>query len=91
MRPPSAAVKLRVGTLDLTAALTAQEFVTTLRFDKGRLDLDDFTMRIAGGGASGHATLRRDADKVTLTGALTLDSVALNRPGFSGRIGATLD
>ena len=36
-------------------------------------------------------TLRRDADNVTLTGALTLDSVALNRPGFSGRIGATLD
>ena len=31
-------------------ALTAREFATTLRFDKGRLDLDDFAMRIAGGG-----------------------------------------
>ena len=72
-------------------ALTAREFATTLRFDKGRLDLDDFAMRIAGGGASGHATLRRDADNVTLTGALNLDSVALDRTGFSGRIGATLD
>jgi hypothetical protein len=48
-------------------------------------------MRIAGGGASGHATLRRDADAVTLTGALTIDSVALGRPGFSGRLGAALD
>ena len=91
LRPPSAAVKLRVGTLDLAEALTARDFVTTLRFDKGRLDLDDFKMRVAGGGASGHATLRRDADNVTLTGALTLNSVALDRTGFSGRIGAALD
>jgi AsmA-like C-terminal region/AsmA family len=91
LRPPSAAVKLRVGTLDLTDALTAREFATTVRFDKGRLDLDDFAMRIAGGEASGHASLRRDADNVTLTGALNLDSVALDRTGFSGRIGAALD
>ena len=91
LRPPSAAVKLKVGTLDLTDALTAREFATTLRFDKGRLDLDDLAMRIAGGGASGHATLRRDADNVTLTGALALDSVALDRTGFSGRIGGALD
>ena len=91
LRPPSAAVKLKVGTLDLTDALTAREFATTLRFDKGRLDLDELAMRIAGGGASGHVTLRRDADNVTLTGALALDSVALDRTGFSGRIGAALD
>jgi AsmA-like C-terminal region/AsmA family len=91
LRPPSAAVKLKVGTLDLTDALTAREFATTLRFDKGRLDLDDLAMRIAGGEASGHATLRRDADNVTLTGALALDSVALDRTGFSGRIGGALD
>ncbi len=91
LRPPSAAVKLRVGALDLTETLTAREFATTLRFDKGRLDLDDFAMRIAGGGASGHATLRRDADNVTLTGALNLDLVVLDRTGFSGRIGAAVD
>jgi hypothetical protein len=91
LRPPSAAVKLKVGTLDLADALTARDFATTLRFDKGRLDLDDLAMRIAGGGASGHMTLRRDADNVTLTGALALDSIALDRTGFSGRIGGTLD
>src|SRR6202044_830882 len=91
LRPPSAAVKLRVGALDLADALTAREFATTLRFDKGRLDLDDFSMRIPGGGGAGHATLRRDADNATLAGALNLDSVALDRTGFSGRIGAALD
>ena len=91
LRPPSAAVKLRVGTLDLAEALTARDFTTTLRVDKGRLDLDDFAMKIAGGSASGRATLRRDADNVTLAGVLTLDSVALDRTGFSGRIGGALD
>ncbi len=91
LRPPSAAVKLKVGTLDLADALSAREFATTLHLDKGRLDLDDLAMRIAGGGASGHVTLRRDADNVTLTGALALDSVELDRTGFSGRIGAALD
>ncbi len=73
LRPPSAAIKLRVGTLDLAEALTARDFTTTLRVDRGRLDLDDFAMRIAGGDASGHATLRRDADNVTLAGALALE------------------
>ena len=91
LRPPSAAIKLRVGTLDLAEALTARDFATTLRFDKGRLDLDDFAMKIAGGSASGRATLRRDGDNATLTGGLALDSVVFDRPGFSGRIGAALD
>ena len=40
-----------------------------LRFDKGRLDLDDLKMQIARGAASGHATLRRDGDTATLTGS----------------------
>ena len=91
LRPPSAAVKLKVETLDMPDALIAHDFATTLRFDKGRLDLDGFAMRIAGGGASGHATLRRDADTVTLTGALALDAIALDRPGFSGRVSAAVD
>ncbi len=91
LRPPSAAIRLRVGTLDVTDVLPAQGFATTLRFDKGRLDLDDFTMQIAQGAASGHATLRRNAETATLTGALTVDSIAVERPGFSGRVGGTLD
>ena len=91
LRPPSTAVKLKVGTLDLTDALSAQGFAATLRFDKGRLDLDDLKMQVAGGAASGHATLRRDGDTATLTGSATVDSVAVERPGFSGRLGGALD
>ncbi|HLX99423.1 MAG TPA: AsmA-like C-terminal region-containing protein [Roseiarcus sp.] len=91
LRPPSAAVKLSVGTLDMSDGLAARDFKTTLRFDKGRLDLDDFAMQIAGGAANGRAMLRRDGDAATLTGALNLDSVDIDRPGFSGRVSAALD
>ena len=91
LHPPASAITLKVGTLDVTDVLAAQGFATTLRFDKGRLDLDDLAMQIAGGAASGHATLRRAADTATLTGALAVDSVAVARPGFSGRVGGTLD
>ena len=90
LSPPSAAVKLNVGALDMSG-LEARDFKTTLRFDKGRLDVDGFAMRIAGGAANGHAMLRRDGDAVTLTGALDLDSVDIDRPGFSGRVSAALD
>ena len=91
LSPPSSAVKLKVGALDLTDALAAHGFAAMLRFDKGRLDLDDLKMQIAGGAASGHATLRRDGDTATLTGSLALDSVAVERPSFSGRLGGSLD
>jgi AsmA-like C-terminal region len=91
LSPPSAAVELKVGTLDLRDALSAQGFATALRLDKGRLDLDDLKMHIAGGTATGHATLRRNGDTATLTGTLTVDSIAVERPGFTGRVGAALD
>ena len=91
LRLPSTAVKLKVGTLDLADALSAQGFAAMLRLDRGRLDLDDLAMQVAGGAASGHATIRRDGDAATLTGALTVESVAIERPGFSGRLGGSLD
>ena len=91
LRLPSTAVKLKVGTLDLADALSAQGFAAMLSLDRGRLDLDDLAMQVAGGAASGHATIRRDGDAATLTGALTVESVAIERPGFSGRLGGSLD
>ena len=91
LRLPSTAVKLKVGTLDLADALSAQGFAAMLSLDRGRLDLDDLAMQVAGGAASGHATIRRDGDAATLTGALTVELVAIERPGFSGRLGGSLD
>ena len=91
LRLPSAAVKLRVGALELADGLTARSFATALRFDKGRLDLDGLAMQVAGGAVSGQATLRRDGETATLTGTLAADSLAIDRASFTGRVGATID
>ncbi len=91
VNPPALAVRLHVGTLDLADGLPSQGFSTTLRLDKGRLDLDDIAMKVAQGAASGRLTLRRDKETATLTGALSADGLAIARPGFSGRLGGTLE
>ena len=91
LRPPPAAVRVSVGTLDLGDGLAAQGFSTALRLEKGRLDLDDMAMKIDGGAASGRATLRRDRDAATLTGRLNAERISIQRQGFSGRVGARVD
>jgi hypothetical protein len=71
--------------------MPARDFAASLRLDGGRLDLDQIEMKVAGGAVSGHATLRRDGDNATLTGTLAANSIAIDRAGFSGRVGGTLD
>ncbi|HXZ18175.1 MAG TPA: hypothetical protein VEH77_19820, partial [Roseiarcus sp.] len=89
--PPAAAVRFNVATLSLSDALAAQGFSTNLRFDKGRLDLEDMAMRLADGAVSGRATLRRSGDTATLDGAATVEPALIKRPGFSGRVGGRLE
>ncbi|MGA8714073.1 MAG: AsmA family protein [Roseiarcus sp.] len=89
--PPPLAVRLHVGALDLGDGLPPQDFSTMLSLEKGRLDLDDIAMKVAQGAASGRLTLRRDKETATLTGALSAVGLAVARPGFSGRVGATLE
>ncbi len=88
---PPAAVRVNVGALTLADGLAAQGFSTNLRFDKGRLDLDDVAMGLAGAAASGRATLRRSGEIATLAGALSVEPALVRRAGFSGRIGARLE
>ena len=91
LNPPPLAVRLQVGALDLGEGPPPQGFSTMLRLDKGRLDLDDILMKVAQGAASGRLTLRRDKQAATLTGALSAEGLAIARPGFSGRLGGTLE
>ena len=91
LNPPAAAVQVHVGTLNLADGLAAQGFSTSLRYDRGRLDLDDLAMRVDGGAVSGRATLRRSGETATIDGALAVEPVPVTRPGLSGRIGARLD
>jgi hypothetical protein len=91
LTPPAAAVLVHVGTLNLIDGFAAQSFSTNLRFDRGRLDLDDVALRVDGGAVSGHATLRRSGETATIDGALAVEPVPVTRPGLSGRIGGRLD
>ena len=91
LSPPPVAVRIHAATLDAADGFSAQGFSATLRLDKGRLDLDDMAMKIAGGAASGHAILRRDRDSATLSGAMNAERLAVSRAGLSGGIGGTIE
>ena len=91
LSPPPLAVRVDAATLDAADGFSAQGFSAMLRLDKGRLDLDDMAMKIASGTASGHASLRRDRDGATLSGAMNAERLAISRAGLSGRIGGALE
>ncbi len=91
LSPPPAVVRVNAATLEVNDGLSAQDFSANLRLGRGRVELDDMAMKIAGGAASGHATLRRDRDNATLSGTFNAERLAVNRPGFSGRIGGTVE
>jgi uncharacterized protein involved in outer membrane biogenesis len=91
LNPPAAAIGLSIGALDMNEGLAAQNVSTTLRFNRGKLDLDDIAMKIAGGAASGRLTLRRDRDSATLTGALSAQGISVARAGIALRVGGSLE
>ena len=88
--PPSASVRIGAPTIEAADGFSAQGFSATLRLDKGRLDLNDMAMKIAGGTASGSVTFRRDRDSATLNGTMSGERLAIGRAGLSGRIGGTI-
>ncbi len=88
--PPPLDVRLTIGALDVADALQGRRVSARLRMDRGRFDIDDFAMDVAGTRASGHVTLRRDGAVATLTGQASLDAAAMDRAGLRGRIGASL-
>jgi uncharacterized protein involved in outer membrane biogenesis len=88
---PPVAVHVGIDAFDLTDGLSAHRFAANLRLDKRRLDLDDIGMTVDGGAVSGRATIRRDRETATLTGALEADSLAIRRQAFSGRVGGALE
>ena len=88
---PTADVHLAVGTVDAFDGISAQGFAAALRIGKGRLELGDMAMKLAGGDLSGRLGLRRARDAATLTGTLTADQIAVARPGFTGRVSGRLE
>ncbi len=89
--PPPLDVRLKIGALDVVDALQAHGATARLKMDRGRFDIDEFAMDVAGGRASGRVTLRRDGAVATLTGQASLDAAAaVDRAGLRGRFAASL-
>ena len=88
--PPPLDVQLNIGALDVVDSLQARGATARVKMDRGRFDIDEFAMEVAGGRASGRVTLRRDGAVATLTGQTSFDAVAMDRAGLRGRIGAAL-
>ena len=88
--PPSLDVALKVGALDLGLGV-GRAMTSRLKLDHYRLALDDASLLLNGGKASGRLDLRRDKAQATATGALSLQGVALDRGGLSGRFDASID
>ena len=88
--PPPLDVRLKIGALDVVDALQAHGATARLKMDRGRFDIDEFAMDVAGGRASGRVTLRRDGAVATLTGQAALDAAAVDRAGLRGRFGVSL-
>jgi hypothetical protein len=90
LKPPALDIALKIAALD-TPLGVGRSAATRLRMDRDRLALDDMTLSLNGGQASGRLSLRRDSALATANGALQLQNVALQRPNAQGRIDASLD
>jgi hypothetical protein len=88
--PPPLDLSLRIGALDFGAGQTARRASARLRMDRGRLDLDDVAMDLAGAHAAGRLTLRRDSALAAVTGEASVEPVAVDQPALRGRIGGEL-
>ena len=88
--PPPLDVRLNIGALDIVDAMQAHGATARVKMDRGRFDIDEFAMELAGGRASGRVALRRDGAIATLTGQTAFDAVAVDRAGLHGRVDAAL-
>jgi uncharacterized protein involved in outer membrane biogenesis len=89
--PPSTDVSLSIAALDIMSDLPARDASIRLKIGPGVVALDDMTMRAAGGAISGHATFRRDGANAALSGRITFDSIAVDRPGLSAKLAGVMD
>jgi uncharacterized protein involved in outer membrane biogenesis len=89
--PPTTAIALKIGALELTSDLVARDTSLTLKVRPGLIGFDDLAMHLAGGTASGAATLRRDGANAALSGKIAFDSIAIDRPGFAAGLAGSLD
>ena len=88
---PPLTLHLRVGAVPMFEGNEAREVQIQLRRRPGQLDIDDFSLQIAGGALSGSAALRRAGPNVALQGALEAKGVRIATPLASATISGTMN
>jgi hypothetical protein len=89
--PPTAAIRLQIATLDITDRVIARDAAVRLSLGRGVLNLDDVSMRLAGGAVAGRATIRRDGPNASLSGEVSIEPVVVDRPDFTGRLSGAMN
>lgn len=89
--PPSTDIQFKAAAFDLTDGLPGKNLSARLRIDATKWELADATLDVAGGRANGGFTVRRDGATVATTGRLSCENIALDRPGFRGKVGVVME
>ena len=90
LSPPAASLFLKVGVFDFGLGV-GKALSTRLEVDRDRLALEDATMALNGGGATGKLSVRRDRATATVSGSLALTGVSVDRPALRAKFDANLD
>jgi uncharacterized protein involved in outer membrane biogenesis len=91
LAPPSSDIWLKIASLDFLEGVPARDVSARIQMDAGKFELDDIAMDVAGGRASGRLTLRRDGADATVNGHVAVESMAVERAAFRGRLGVSMD
>jgi large subunit ribosomal protein L24 len=90
LTPPSLDIALHVDALDLGLGV-GRAASARLGMDRDRLTLADASALLNGGKLSGRLDVRRGRAQATVSGALALQGVGIERAGLSARLDASLD
>ena len=91
LAPPPGDVKVRIGALDLGDARIARGVEAQLKFEPNRFEVTDLALDAGGARLTGNASLRRDGASAAVSGAATIENLAVDRPAFKGKLGIALD
>jgi uncharacterized protein involved in outer membrane biogenesis len=89
--PPSTDIAIKIGALDVADNLSGHDARAHLKLTRGLVSLDDLSMTIAGGALSGRTTIRRDGPNASLSGQVSIEPIAFDRPNFAGRVSGSMD
>ncbi len=90
LSPPSAEIAMKIGAFDFGVGV-GKALSTRLEVDRDRLALEDATMSLNGGVASGKLSLRRNRATATASGSLALMGVSVDRSVLHAKFDADLE